>query len=222
MKPNQIFQFGLVCISFATIPASAYQTPTHSEITKNAIGASKLDTRLADIASDIGLSSLDSTLSDGGEYFFGAYIFENSQSISDWIRQGSIDEDSFQGLRFLRHFYNPLAPAGREGLYGGTFLSSLAWGLKPTPGITDPVVQDFSYRNARTYFYQGLVAPSERERKKTSPLCFAASDKSCTSCRIWRSRNTLATIHTRPFPATRKTRTRFVDCFPIVVIPLCP
>lgn len=172
MKPNQIFQFGLVCISFATIPASAYQTPTHSEITKNAIGASKLDTRLADIASDIGLSSLDSTLSDGGEYFFGAYIFENSQSISDWIRQGSIDEDSFQGLRFLRHFYNPLAPAGREGLYGGTFLSSLAWGLKPTPGITDPVVQDFSYRNARTYFYQGLVAPSERERKKNLSLMF--------------------------------------------------
>jgi hypothetical protein len=154
--------------------AFAYETPTHAVISQKAIGASTLDGQLSNIAPNAKLFSTDSLLSDGGFYFFGLTVFEIASSVTDWVAYGAISEDNFccPPLRFLNHFYNPLAPAGQEGYanYGLTGLPSLQWGLEPT----DISGQDYSFRDARNYYYQGLTASTERDRKRNLSSMFRA------------------------------------------------
>lgn len=167
MNPRFLVALVISGILSLVRPVYAYQVDTHGAISEKAADVSNLTERLKDIGPDLGLLSLDSPLSDGGIYFFGFSVFEKSQPIRKWIREGSIKEDSYYGARFFNHFYNPLAPAGQEG-YLGTAYPSLRWGLEPT----DIFLQDYSYRDARNYYYQGLVAASESERKRNLALTF--------------------------------------------------
>jgi hypothetical protein len=153
-------------------PALAYETPTHERMSQEAASASNLGGQLTNIAPNAKLFSLGSLLSDGGLHIFGLTVFELENSVSDWVSNGSITEDNFccPPLRFLNHFYNPLAPAGQEGYsnYGLSGLPSLQWGLEPA----DISGQDYSFRDARNYYYQGLTASTERERKRNLSLVF--------------------------------------------------
>ncbi len=157
-------------LALAGADAFAYETPTHAQMTREAARASSLGARLPAIAPDLRLSSLESFLSDGGIRIFGLTIFEVGRPVLGWMAHGSIREDDLLPLaRFRHHFYNPLAPAGQEGYQGGIGLPSLVWGLEPT----DPIFgQEFSYRDAREYFYLGLTASPEHERKRNMAKLF--------------------------------------------------
>jgi hypothetical protein len=152
----------LVLGSLAAPTALAYETPTHARMSQEAARMSVLPARLKDIAPDQKLFSLDSQLADGGSYLFGLISFQLQGSVSAWISHGAIEEDAFccPALRFTNHFYNPLNGQGYSYL-GVTGRPSLAWGTEPTdiPG------QDYSFRDARRYLYDGITASTERQRK---------------------------------------------------------
>jgi len=188
-------------------PAFAYETPTHARISQRALAASNLDGQLSNMAPNAKLFSLDSMLSDGGVYIFGLTVFEIASSVTDWVAYGAISEDNFccPPLRFLNHFYTPLAPAGQEGYanYGLTGLPSLQWGLEPT----DISGQDYSFRTRATTTTRGSPHRPSATASSTSRPCFARSARTSTWCRTWRSRSTRATIPTGAEAATSATRT---------------
>ena len=152
----------LVVGTLAVPNAAAYETPTHERMSQEAVRASVLPSRLPDIARDQKLFSLDNPLADGGSYFFGLINYQVQRSVIDWIGYGSIAEDGYccPLFRFRNHFYNPLNQQGYSYL-GATGRPSLLWGTEPA----DESGQDYSYRDARRYFYDGLTAPTERQRK---------------------------------------------------------
>ena len=151
-------------------PTLAYETPTHARLAAEAARASSVPARLPDIGANMKLFTLDSLLSDGGLYLFGATLFELARPVSGWFSEGAIREDDWccvPPLRFQNHFYNPSAGANSHGFLG-IATDSLQWGLEPT----DFVTQSFSYHDAREYFYQALTATGERERKRNMALVF--------------------------------------------------
>ena len=153
-------------------PVRAYETPTHARMSVEAARASVLPSRLPDVGStsNTRLFALDSLLRDGGLYLFGFTLFERQAEVSGWMAYGAVQEDSLvccPPLRVQNHFYNPRAPAGQEG-FKGTGTPSLQWGLEPA----EISGQEYSYRDAREYFHQGLVAPSARERRKNLAKMF--------------------------------------------------
>ena len=77
----------------------------------------------------------------------------------DWIGEGGIREDD--GIRFFRHFHDPLKPWAQAGL--GPASSSILWMQRPT----DPMdCQEWTWSSARCYFYRALsgATPGDREQ----------------------------------------------------------
>ncbi len=138
----------------------AYEPPTHAEMSARAAARSVLGK--GDVLKDIGAGSLTSPT-------------YNNSSIADWIRFGAIEEDS-GGCRSLNHFYNPLngsglAVPGLASLRCGREIGvpSPLWGLEDPGSIPG---QQFSFRDARDYYLQGLTRPSKADRDTGLALTF--------------------------------------------------
>ncbi len=145
----------------------------HSRLSLEAARASQLTARLPNIAANAKLFDIGSRLSDGGINIFGLTVWELSGPVSGWIQYGSIREDDWccvPPLRFTFHFYNPLALPGSRG-YLGLTTDSREWGLEATEFLT----QNYSYRDAREYYYQGLTAAAERDRKRNLSNLFRST-----------------------------------------------
>jgi hypothetical protein len=86
------------------------------------------------------------------------------------IKLGAFCEDATlgtqQGARYVNHFYDPAH--GGYGYKSGTFLSSLAWGLEGA----DIGSQDYSFKDARNYFYNGFTLLDGEQRKRNLAAAF--------------------------------------------------
>ena len=139
--------------------AYPYDINTHMDISQSAAEQSSFSRYLP----SMGLVTLKQKLSDG------LLNFPTNQSIVDWIRTGARREDDFfsgQFIRFTNHFYNPINGQGLSGAFSG--LPSIIWGLE----TTDIAGQDYSYKDARNYFYRGLTGPSKADREANFALTF--------------------------------------------------
>jgi len=168
MIKNKLFMLSLLLLASGL--ANSYEVETHREISRKAALVSTLSSRLP----DFGLIDLDSSLPSKTHMIgsFGSkvltcqedFITPISVSIIDLIRLGAFCEDvtfgdsAIDGFRYINHFYDP-AHGGR-GFSGGTYRSSRVWGLENT----DIGGQNFSYRDARAYFYKGLTLPTKEDR----------------------------------------------------------
>jgi hypothetical protein len=88
------------------------------------------------------------------------------------IKLGAFCEDATAGTqqlaRYTNHFYDPVH--GGSGYMSGTFPSSLIWGLE----TIDIGTQDYSYKDARGYFYKGLTLLDNEQRKRSLAAAFRA------------------------------------------------
>ena len=163
MKRPRLFGF-LATAALCWAPgAGAYEINTHEVMSLTAAQQSQLDARIPNIGANMNLSSIASLLPDGGIYFFGLTAFQNARSVSNWIGFGAREEDNYccPPLRFQYHFYNPIAAPGSRG-YLGVTTDSREWGLEATEFFT----QNYSYRDAREYYYKALTVANERDRKR--------------------------------------------------------
>jgi hypothetical protein len=99
-------------------------------------------------------STLDSTLKSNLGFAEGLLEKFNGQSALRWLELGGRYEDD--GLRFLRHFHDPLRPWDRAGL--GLFSSSVRW-------MQDPG-QAWSWAAARRYYLQALTGETREARER--------------------------------------------------------
>src|SRR4030067_396923 len=126
----------------------AYEVNTHEDMSEKAALSSSLNKYLP----TIGLKSLDEELGD----------ISAKQSIINWIRKGSYDEDDTFSLNFARyrnHFYDPLSGLGLNAAATGE--PSPGWGLEDTQTFA---TQSYSFRDARQYFYDALTFPNKDNR----------------------------------------------------------
>lgn len=144
-----------------------YEVETHRKITIEATKASILPMRLP----DFGFTTLDDLIPNDTYDFFGGCLpgFSRMQSILNVIGQGAVCEDATTGtqqlMRYTNHFYDPM----HNGMgFLGIFPSSLTWGLE----TSDIGTQDYSYKDARNYFYQGLTLPAKADRDTNLALTF--------------------------------------------------
>lgn len=154
MKANSRRLFTALAIGCAAIPtsAAAYETPVHAEVTAHAF-LQALQQR--NFLVDLGIVHFfDSSGTLHMEAFAGRTPF-------DWSVRGSMWEDN--NVRSAFHFFDPLAPAGSQGLKGA-FQPTPEWALdleaNPTysiPGTrnslhgaltnTDPIVRPKLWRD---------------------------------------------------------------------------
>jgi len=112
-------------------------------------------------------SSLDSVLRDNLGLPDGLSQRLRGRPALDWIGEGGIREDD--GIRFFRHFHDPLKPWARAGL--GPASSSILWMQRPT----DPTAcQEWTWTSARCYFYRALSAPAPGDREQAWANTFRA------------------------------------------------
>jgi hypothetical protein len=86
-----------------------------------------------------------------------------SQTYDAWIVDGSAFED--YGSRFRNHFHNPLTNAGLSDMFPGK--SAVDW------AISDPE-NEWSWINARTYFYNALTSETQTARNDQFAKMFRA------------------------------------------------
>jgi hypothetical protein len=173
---NRLWVLALGIIALARC-AYGYEVETHREIARKAVLASTLSARL----DDIGIPGPDATFPahtrdvaiDTWMVAAALCIPTNRvdrRTIVNLIALGAFCEDATVGTqqvaRYANHFYDP-AHGGR-GYQGGALLSSLAWGRESN----DIASQDYSYKDARRYFYDGLTNPSESQRHRSLALTF--------------------------------------------------
>ncbi|BAV33338.1 hypothetical protein SCL_1023 [Sulfuricaulis limicola] len=138
----------------------AYERNTHREISTAAIENSTLQTD-PDILKNLGLKGSDR--------------FRNSKNkerpIFGLIEDGADFEDGLTDdceSRPRHHFYDPAHDQGlRWGIVRGE--KSPDWALEDKGDINE---QEFSYKNARGYFYQALTSTKENDRKANFGLTF--------------------------------------------------
>lgn len=142
----------------------AYEVETHEKMTESAA----IQSSLALYLPEIGFLSLDDPLTTPLA----------SQSILDWIKEGSVKEDdtvSESFFRYVNHFYDPTPGAPNGGGYTGLLIPGLLSGL-PSPewGLesNDIAGQKYSFRDARQYLYDGLTLPSKADRDANLALTF--------------------------------------------------
>lgn len=134
--------------------------------------ASNLSTRLP----DLGFTDLNDTFQNNTYEYGGKIVLclegfssQKKRSILELIKLGAFCEDATFGganvARYTNHFYDPVHNGAG---YLGTFTSSLDWGLETTNMLT----QDFSYKDAREYFYKGLTLPAKNDRDTNLAMAF--------------------------------------------------
>lgn len=163
-------------ISYADI-CLGYGVATHEFMSIEAIESSILDQLIiSNRLNDIGVTNgtLDGIWLKNG--LCGGDNQSHTWPIPTWIEKGAIDEDDWCGipfvsaLRFVNHFYNPI---NREGLSPPLIkgYSSLEWGLELTNDIPG---QEFSYKDAKDYYYKGLTLPDPKMREQNLAKAFYA------------------------------------------------
>jgi hypothetical protein len=140
----------------------AYDGETHRQLSYAAFDRSVLGSYLP---SELGIRVGD-LLHESVNFYIQP---TKDKTAKGWMGQGAVDEDD--KVRMTNHFYNPLFPADHRGfhywavpiindipapLLNQTGLSSADWGLEDEGDIAH---QDFSYKDARGYFFQALTEP---------------------------------------------------------------
>jgi hypothetical protein len=139
--------------------ALALNQSTHEIINRVAAQTSGLDTVLRN----------NLNLSDGVNQRF------RGRPVEDWIGEGGIREDD--GVRFFRHFHDPLKPWANAGLtFLGQQQSSIHW-MQRTMNCENVDLRnpkEWSWSAARCYFYLALTAPSADDRETAWAHAFRA------------------------------------------------
>ena len=142
---------------FTTMPASAYkEKPTHPDLSSLAYQNSVLSTdpvMLKNLGTD------DTTF----DFPAGA-----SSGIGKLFRYGAEHEDD--GLRSGNHFYDPKSDAPLW-LCGLICKTSPTWALEDKGNISS---QEFSFKDARKYLYEGLTRPDKTARNALLGKTFAS------------------------------------------------
>src|SRR2546423_3526539 len=148
----------ILCVS----PSLAYDIETHAGLSRSAAAASALDTVLTTLQLS-GTVKLDAAA-------IGRTDFNDGTPLG-WIQEGSVREDGDSNCddRVRNHFYNPITNSGysRFGIITG--IESALWGLEDS---TTARFQDFSYRDARAYFWDSVTASSDSARQRKLALTF--------------------------------------------------
>ena len=170
----------LVCIG-AGQQAFSHEVDTHMLISAKAIEASNLAAHLA----DMGIAGVNSRVLPR-RTAQSAHALNSLQcteqppklktnvSLENLVLLGAYCEDvtfgdshlGEDGFRYVKHFYDP-AHAGR-GFMKGKFKSSRVWALEETPFIG----QNYSYKDARAYYYDGLTLPAKEDRDNSLSKTF--------------------------------------------------
>ena len=144
-----------------SIPALAYDVETHRELTRNAFDHSNV-TPSSNFWRSVGIPS--TVLLPNSE--------PNLKIPREITADGAVLEDN--GKRPLNHFFNP---ATAEGLMVGIVpfgIESPRWALEYQGSIASPLygTQDFSYRDARQYFFDALTQTNKSVRDENWGLTF--------------------------------------------------
>ena len=159
----------VVSATLYSIPSTAYEVDTHEKLSETAAKSSILSMDTS-VLSNLGLPP---SIEDNSN------PFPNSEGIPrnilNLIKDGANFEDTLSAGRPSNHFYNPLngAPLTLGILPLG--LPSPNWALEDQGEITGILgfgKQEFSYRDARQYFYDALTKSTKMERDKNFGLTF--------------------------------------------------
>lgn len=161
---------GILFVSTLFFPAMlawAYEVDTHEEMSAAAVATSVLKNQ-TDVLVNLGLkplTDLQTFPSSQG----------NPRTVVQLFREGANFEDTLGIGRPRNHFYNPLngAPLSLGILPLGS--PSPDWALEDRGEITGILgfgKQEFSYRDARQYFYDALTKSTKSERDKNFGLTF--------------------------------------------------
>jgi hypothetical protein len=99
----------------------------------------------------------------------------NERSVTAWIGEGGIREDD--GIRFSRHFHDPLEPWATAGLkFFGQFQSSIRWMQRPAdcPDSTWRDGKDWTWSSGRCYFRRALTEANRNDRDLAWAYTFRA------------------------------------------------
>jgi len=158
----------LFCLTHAN-PLFAYKEKTHIALNRQAVLS----------------SSLGKYLNTNLNFASGILQMVNGNSVSSIIESGGEFEDqgSFINARYYNHFHNPLKPWTQAGLDDiiqilpgvGKHITgepSLLWAQYP-PKSQQPS-ENWSWHDARNYFYQALTTTDAKEREKKFADTFRA------------------------------------------------
>jgi hypothetical protein len=164
MRVRAIASAACLVLAFGR-PSRAYEVATHEDISRNAF--------------DTSLMSGWSSVLEGYRTIQPGFEVRKKQAPVGWVRDGANDEDDWvsgQAFRFRNHFYNPLNDSGLSTysrvLGHVTGIPSPTWGIGSCDGgacfepfFQDVAGQDFSFSDARRYYYEALTAadPTDRE-----------------------------------------------------------
>jgi hypothetical protein len=153
--------FAVVLAVFSLGPTNAafgLNQPTHKIVNEEAAGKSTVDSVLKGLGFAEGLA----------QFFRG-------RAATSWIGEGGIREDD--GIRFFRHFHDPLKPWETAGLqFFGQFQSSIHWMQRPTdcPDSTWRDGKDWAWSNARCYLRRALTEATVDDRDLAWAYTFRA------------------------------------------------
>lgn len=165
MKKTRLLAWFLLVGLFPRIGMS-YEVDTHFELAKKAFAASVLEAD-PDVWTNLGISSMQ--------------FFPNSKNTKGdpqtLLSEGAKFEDTLDfGTRALNHFFNPVT--GKPLTIFNLPLpnrTSPDWALEDGGQIDGTFAlggQDYSYRDAREYFYKALTAADKSDREKNFGLTF--------------------------------------------------
>jgi hypothetical protein len=176
LKTARFFRTGLVTtfLSVST-PTLAYKEGTHEDMSGSAAVNSVLSR--TDKLNDLGLLYPIAS----NQQTFPPSDRKKPLSILELVKHGANFEDS--GKRAINHFFNPInwqaltvanpfSSGGIIEILGND--NSPAWALEDLRDISgnDAGEQEFSYKDARQYFYDALTQPDKVERDKNWGLTF--------------------------------------------------
>jgi len=142
-------------------PCWGYDLRTHAVISRAAAEVSSLPTVLSALQLAAG-SRLDASAADGEL---------NDGTAIGWIEEGAVREDgeSICDDRVRNHFYNPINNQGYSAIGFLTGFPSAAWGLEEEASYRG---QDYSYQDARNYFWNALRPQADADRQRNLALTF--------------------------------------------------
>ncbi len=167
---NRYVYLGMALSAFLASPNSfAYKEGSHEKMSEFAANASVL----AQVGklNDLGLLY---AINDKVNQKFPKWDGQGDPlPILDLIKYGASYEDS--DPRALNHFFNPLNNSGLT-IAGIPLLNTTSpnWALEDNGDATSNIAgqQQFSYKDARSYFYNALTKPAKTDRDKAWGLTF--------------------------------------------------
>jgi hypothetical protein len=131
--------------------AWAYERPTHKDLSEHAARSSVL-VKNEKVLSNIGVQNIEQKFPDSNG---------DAADVVELIRNGADFEDN--NIRPLNHFFDPTTDTG-------LLFTSPTWALEDRGQI--PVLQAYSYADARKYFYDALIKPVKTDREKNFGFLF--------------------------------------------------